>query len=327
MARRIRFAVGVTSLLTLALTVAGPGLAAAQSYPERPISMVVPWAAGGGTDRIARMVATLLEKELRTPVSVVNRTGGGGAIGHTAISTARPDGYTIGMATVEITMMHWLGLAQVKHADLTPVAQLNFDPAGVSVRSDARWKTIQELIEHVKANPGRLKASGTGRGGIWDLSRAGMLNALGLPENAVPWVPSEGAAPALTEVVAGGIDICTCSLVEAAPLIQAGRVKPLASMGEQRDPLFPDVPTLKEIGINWSMGAWRGITAPRGTPDPVVRTLEQALRKVYDSGEFQKFMKDQGFGIVWRGAADFGRFMADQDKTMGEVMRAVGLAK
>jgi tripartite-type tricarboxylate transporter receptor subunit TctC len=204
MDRRIRFTVGLISLLAVALAVAGPGLVQAQSYPGRPVSMVVPWAAGGGTDRIARMVATLLEKELGVPVSVVNRTGGGGAIGHTAISTARPDGYTIGMATVEITMMHWLGLAPVKHTDLTPVAQLNFDPAGVSVRADARWNTIQELIDHVKANPGRLRASGTGRGGIWDLARAGMLNTLGLPENAIPWVPSEGAAPALTEVVAGG---------------------------------------------------------------------------------------------------------------------------
>lgn len=296
-------------------------------YPTRPIQLVVPWAAGGGTDRVARMVATLLEKELGQPVNVVNRTGGGGAIGHTAMATARPDGYTIGMATVEITMMHWLGLAQVTVNDMEAVAQVNFDPAGVTVRQDAPWQTLQDLLEDAKRNPGRYRASGTARGGIWDVARAGMLLTLGLPENTIPWVPSEGAAPALQELVAGGIQISFASLPENRSMIDAGRVRPLAVMADERDAIFPNTPTLKELGIDWTLGAWRGIVAPKGTPPEIVQVLEAALAKIVRSDEYVEFMKNNGFGIVWRDSKAFGDFMRESDRIMGEIMREVGLAR
>lgn len=329
--RRIRPALRLTLLsallpvLALGALLAGPGPAGA--YPDRPLVLIVPWAAGGGTDAVARIIGTLLEKELGQPVSVVNRTGGGGAVGHTAGATARPDGYTLTMATVEITMMHWMGLAKVAPADFEPVALVNFDPAGVSVRADAPWKTIDELNAHVRANPGRLKASGTGRGGIWDVARAGWLRAMGLPETAMPWVPSQGAAPALQEVVAGGIDVCTCSLPEAASLIEAGKVRPLAIMADRRDPRFPDVPTLKEKGIDWVIGAWRGITVPKGTSPEIVARLEQGIEKVVRSKAFADFMSNRGFGILHKGAREFGAFMADSDAQMGRLMKEVGLAR
>lgn len=327
MVRKLRAVAVVFILVALSFVALGSEWALAQSYPSRPIQMIVPWAAGGGTDRVARIIAVLLEKELGQPVNVVNRTGGGGAIGHTAMAVARPDGYTIGMVTVEIAMMHWLGLAQVKPSDLKAVAQMNFDPAGISVRSDAPWNSVEELVEYVKAHPGELKASGTGRGGIWDVARAGWLDLLGLPETAMPWVPSEGAAPALQDLVAGGVHVCTCSLPEAATLIHAGRVKPLAIMGEVRDPLFPDVPTLKELGIDWTMGAWRGIVVPRNTPDEIVQILEAALERVYNSQEYKDFMLTNGFGMTWRNARDFQAFMEQTDAQMGEIMRKVGLAQ
>ena len=313
-------------LALVAALVLGPAAAHA-AYPERPLTLIVPWAAGGGTDAVARILGVVLEKELGQSVNVVNRTGGGGAGGHTAGATARGDGYTITMATVEITMMHWMGLAQIDHKGYDAVALVNFDPAGVSVRADAPWKTIGELTEHIRANPGRLKASGTGPGGIWDVARAGWLKAIGLPHTAVPWVPSQGAAPALQEIVAGGIDICTCSLPEAASLIEAGKVKPLAIMAEQRDPRFPNVPTLKETGADWVIGAWRGITVPKGTPPEVVARLEQAVAKGVKSAEFVDFMKNRGFGILYKGSTDFAGFMAQGDAAMGVLMKDVGLAK
>jgi tripartite-type tricarboxylate transporter receptor subunit TctC len=319
-----RLSIPLVALAAALLVGAAP---AAAAYPERPITLVCPWAAGGGTDAVARILAIVLEKDLGQAVSVVNRTGGGGAVGHTAGATARPDGYTITIATVEITMMHWMGLAQVDHKAYEPVSLVNFDPAGVSVRQDAPWKSIKELQDHVKANPGKLKASGTGPGGIWDVARAGWLKALGLPHTAVPWVPSQGAAPALQELVAGGVDICTCSLPEAASLIEAGKVRPLAIMADKRDAKFPNTPTLKESGVDWTIGAWRGIVAPKGTPPEIVGRLEQAIKKAVESKEFVDFMNSRGFGIMYRPAREFGAFMAEGDASMGRLMKEVGLAK
>jgi tripartite-type tricarboxylate transporter receptor subunit TctC len=296
-------------------------------YPTRPISFICPWGAGGGTDRVARMLAVLLEKDLGQPVTVVNRTGGGGAVGHTAGATAAPDGYTMTIVTVEITMMHWMGLAKVNYKDFKPVALINFDPAGVNVRADAPWTTLKDLLDYAKANPGKLKATGTGKGGIWDLSRAGMLKAAGISIDAIPWVPSEGAAPGLAELVAGGVQVVTCSLPEAASLIEAKKVKALAIMGDKRAEIFPDVPTLKELGIDWTMGAWRGVCVPKNTPDAVVSVLEKSLEKAVGSAEFKDFMKKNGFGIMWAPAAAFAKFMAEGDKTMGAMMKEVGLVK
>jgi len=296
-------------------------------FPTRPMSIICPWGAGGGTDRVARMLAVLLEKDLGQPVTVVNRTGGGGAVGHTAGATASPDGYTMTIVTVEITMMHWMGLAKVNYKDFKPVALINFDPAGVNVRADAPWKTLKELLDYAKANPGKLRATGTGKAGIWDLARAGMLKAAGISIDAIPWVPSEGAAPGLAEMVAGGVEVVTCSLPEARSMIEAKKVKALAIMGDKRADIFPDIPTLKELGISWSMGAWRGIGVPKGTPDDVVKILEKSLEKAVASAEFKDFMVKNGFGIMWGSATEYGKFMADGDKEMGAIMKEVGLVK
>jgi len=296
-------------------------------YPTRPIQFICPWGAGGGTDRVARMLAVLLEKDLGQPVTVVNRTGGGGAVGHTAGATAAPDGYTMTIVTVEIAMMHWMGLAKVTYKDFKPVGLVNLDPAGVNVRADAPWNTLKELLEYAKANPGKLKASGTGKGGIWDLARAGMLKAAGLPIDAIPWVPSEGAAPGLAELVAGGVQVVTCSLPEARSMIEAKKVKALAIMGDKRADLFPDVPTLKELGINWSMGTWRGVGVPKDTPDEIVKILERSLEKAVASSEYKDFMTKNGFGITWMPAGEYGKFMMESDRMMGSLMKEVGLIK
>lgn len=312
--------------LVAAVVLGAIGEAAAQAkYPNRPIQFICPWAAGGGTDRIARIVATLLERELGQPVTVVNRTGGGGAVGHTAGATAAPDGYTLTIITIEITQMHWQGLTPVTYKDYTPVALLNVDPAGVQVAANAEWKSLKELLGYVKANPGKLKASGTGKGGVWDIARAGMLKAAGIPVDAMPWVPSTGAATGLQELVAGGVHVVTASLVEGRPLIEAGKVRPLAHMADARDPVFKDVPTLKELGINWTMGAWRGIALPKNTPKEITEVVERAVEKVAKSPEFAKFMKDNGFGVLYKPSGEFARFLAAQDEAMGKLMKEVGL--
>jgi len=273
------------------------------------------------------MLGVLMEQDLGQPVNVVNRTGGSGAVGHTAGATAPPDGYTMCITTVEITMMHWMGLAKVNYKDIRGVALVNIDPAAVNVRMDAPWKNLKEFLEYAKANPGKLKASGTGKGGIWDLARAGMLKAAGISVDAIPWVPSNGAAPGLQEMMAGGIQVVPCSLPEAYSLIEAKKVKCLALMADKRAELMPDVPTLKELGYDWSMGAWRGITVPKDTPNDVVAVLEKSIKKAVDSDLFKKFMKDKGYGILWAPSAEFDKFMAKEDETKGKIMKEAGLIK
>ncbi len=297
-------------------------------YPERPITLIVPWGAGGGTDATGRMIGTLMEKELGTPVNVVNRTGGSGVVGHSAIATAKPDGYTLGVITVETGMMHWAGLTELTGKDYTPVALYNYDAAGFMVSADSEWSTVGDAIDAIKANPGQHKGSGTGQGGIWHLALAGMLNTAGISPDAAPWVPSKGAAPGLQELVSGGVDVVTSSIVEAGALIDAGKVKALAVMDTERNGAFADVPTLKESAdLDWQLAAWRGLAGPKGMPDDVTATLTTAFEKVWKSAEFQDFMKGRGFGLVWKPGAEFTKWMEDSDAALGGVMQAVGLAK
>jgi len=309
------------------LVAASVGSAQAQ-YPERPITLIVPWAAGGGTDATGRIIGSLLEDELGQPVNVVNRTGGSGVVGHSAIANAEADGYTIGVATVEIGMMHWQGLTDLTYEDYTPIALYNFDAAGLQVRADSPWETAQDVLDAIEANPGRYKGSGTGQGGIWHLALAGMLNSAGIPPDAAPWVPSQGAAPGLQDLVAGGVDIVTSSVAEAQALLEAGRVKSLAVMAEERLDAYPDVPTLKEAtGLDWTISAWRGIAGPKGMPQEVVDTLLPVLKDIHESEQFREFMADRGFGVTWRDPDGFRTWMAESNASLGEVMKAVGLAE
>ncbi|MDB5872662.1 MAG: tripartite tricarboxylate transporter substrate binding protein [Ramlibacter sp.] len=324
---RSRRSLMAAALAAVALT-AGSLPAAAQTYPSRPITLIVPWGAGGGTDATARIIGSLLEKDLGQPVTVVNRTGGSGVVGHAAIASAAPDGYTIGMATVEISMMHWQGLTELNGASYTPIGLVNADPAGIQVRADSPYKTVADLLAAIKANPGKFKASGTGQGGIWHLAIAGLLRDQKIDPAALPWVPSNGAAPGLQDMVAGGIEVAPVSLPEARSLIDAGKVRSLAVMADKPAALYPNVPTLKAAtGSDWQMAAWRGIVAPKGIPADVRDKLSAAVRKVASSKEYTDFMASRGFGVIYAGPEDFGKFMAKSDTDLGATMKAVGLAK
>jgi tripartite-type tricarboxylate transporter receptor subunit TctC len=306
----------------------GPAFAQA-NYPTRPIQMICPWGAGGGTDATARIVAAILEKDLGQPVNVVNRTGGSGVVGHSAIATAPPDGYTLGIITVEISMMHWQGLTELTPRSYTPLALMNEDPPGVQVPGNSPYKTVKELAEAIKAAPpGKLKASGTGQGGIWHLALVGWLQAMGLKPDHVAWVPSNGAAPAMQDLAAGGLDLVTCSVPEARAMIEAGKAKSLAVMAKERNPTFPNVPTLKEeLGIDYSTGAWRGFAGPKGLPGDIATKLTAALKRANESKEYRDFMASRGFGVKWGDAQEFAAFMDAGNEQMGKAMKAAGLAK
>ncbi len=320
----------MTGLLA-GLIVAGTALAAAPAlagYPERPITVIVPWSAGGGTDATGRMIAKIMQDELGVPVNVVNRTGGSGVVGHQAIASAAPDGYTVGIVTVEIAMMHWVGLTELSYRDYTPIALYNADPAGVSVAADSPYTNVAEVLAAAKAAGGAFKSSGSGQGGIWHLALAGMLVKAGIDPATVPWVPSQGAAPALADLAAHGVDVVTASVVEARALKEAGKIRVLAVMADARIPAFPDVPTIVEAGgPDWKTAAWRTVAAPKGLPDDIRDKLAQTMEKVYNSAEFKEFMDGRGFGMVWAGPEGLAKHYETADADLGAVLKAAGLAK
>lgn len=306
----------------------GPGAALAE-YPERPIEMIVPWGAGGGTDAVGRIFAQILQKNLGQPVNVVNRTGGSGVVGHTAIARAKPDGYTMGVMTIEIDMMHWQGLTDLTYADYDILGMVNADPGGLMISSDADWKDAAALRDAIKAaEPGTFKASGTGQGGIWHLNLLGWLMSEGIPVDAVTWVPSEGSVAGLTDMVAGGVNMVPSSLAEGRALIEAGKVLPIASMSAERQEMFPDVPTINEAtGSDWSLSVWRTIVVPKGLPDDVRARLADAVKAAYESPTYQDFMKERGFGLRWMGPEEATAQVAADDASLGAVMKEAGLAK
>lgn len=316
----------LASTAVLLTAISGPAFA---EYPEKPITIIVPWAAGGGTDATARTIAKAMEEELGETVNVVNRTGGSGVVGHSAIANANPDGYTLGLVTGEINMMHWQGLTDLTYRDYTPIAQINYDYAGVQVATDGPFGDLEDLVQTVRDEPkGTFNASGTGQGGVWHLAFAGFLMDQGMEPDRVTWIPSQGAAPAMTELAAGGIDIVPSSVPEGRSMIESGRAKSLGVMAPERIDSFPDVPTVQEaIGSDYQIGEWRGIAGPKGMDPEIVATLEDALEAAYNSDTYQGFMAKQGFGTEWRNAEDFGQLMADMDERFGEIVEQVGLAK
>ncbi|MDP3689554.1 tripartite tricarboxylate transporter substrate binding protein [Bradyrhizobium sp.] len=325
---QIRKHLGILALAALAAApLFGAGSARA-AFPERAITLIVPWAAGGGTDAVARQIGAMLERDLKQPVNVTNRTGGSGVIGHQAIATAAPDGYTIGLITLEINLMHWVGLTDLTFEKYTPIALVNQDPAAIHVKADSPHKTVKDLFAHIKANPNKVVASGTGQGGSWHVALAGLMQADGLSPGSIRWVPSTGAATALTDLAAGGVDFVSCSMPEAEALIKAGRLRSLVFFSPTRAPNFPDVPTTEEAtGHKWHKGVWRGFAAPKGVPKEIVAQYETAIKKIWDSQEFKDFMNRRGFDMIYLDSAKFGEFMKTDNEDNGKALKSLGLAK
>ncbi|MGE8358778.1 tripartite tricarboxylate transporter substrate binding protein [Pseudomonas sp.] len=314
------------SLLLSALLVSPMAMAA---YPDKPIQLIVPWAAGGGSDAAARGIAAALEAELGVTINVVNRAGGNGVVGHSVMAAARPDGYTLGFITGELNMMHWQGLTKLTYKDYTPIGMTNYDYPGVQVAADSPYNNVSELLEAIRNEPkGTIKASGTGLGGIWHVAFAGLLLEQGIAPDKITFVPSQGAAPAMVELAAGSIQLVPTSVPEARSMIEAGRAKGLAILSPERNPAFPDIPTLKEsMGSDYSLGEWRGIAGPKNLPPEIVDKLEAALEKAYHSEMYKNYMQKLGFGMEWHNAADFSTFLEANNTYMGEIIEKIGMKK
>jgi len=313
----------------LAVLIGVPAFAKDPAFPTKPITIVCPWSAGGGTDATARFVAEMLSKELKQPVNVVNKTGGSGAVGHVEGAIAAPDGYTITNVTFELNTLKYLGYADLSPSNFIPLLQFNEDAAALSVRADSPYKSVKELLDAIKAKPdGTFLFSGSTIACAWDLPRIKMLMTAGINPKRVKFIPTQGgAAPAITELLGGHVDAVVCSYPEIASQVAAKAVRTLAVFADERNPLFPEIPTLKEQGIDVSGGTWRGFCVPLKTPDYIVATLTDALKKVVSSQEFKNFMTKSQFGVKIRVGKDFGDFMNTEFASLKNVMEEAGYLK
>jgi putative tricarboxylic transport membrane protein len=309
------------SILVIAyLTIAALGCRDESVYPNRPITLVCPWSPGGGTDRVSREVAGLLEDELKIPVNVINATGGSGVTGHTRGALAKPDGYTLTMITVELNMLHWRGLTNISYHDFDPLVLVNRDASAVFVRTDSPWQSLADLEREIRARPRELKASGTAQGGIWHVAVAGWLNFIGLKPDDAIWVSINGAGPSLQELLSGGIDFICCSLPEADTLMEAGTIRSLGVMATERVPTFEDVPTFREQGADWSMGGWRGLALPNGVAEERKQVLVDALNRLVARDDYREFMQTSGFDVRGDGPKEFAAALARHDREFGEIL-------
>ncbi|MFK7763976.1 MAG: tripartite tricarboxylate transporter substrate binding protein [Roseobacter sp.] len=318
----------LTFMATAACVAAAPALAECDWKPDRPVTYVVPWGAGGGTDANSRMLASLLEQKMGQPFNVVNRTGGNGVVGHSAIATADADGYTIGSATVEITTMHHAGLTELNHTNITPIALVDIVPASILVSKDSPFNSLDELLTNAKENPGSLTGSGTAQGGIWHLALAGMLNAEGMDPQAIRWIPSDGAASAMQELIAGGVDVASPALSEGKALIESGELKALAYMHSERNSALPDVPTTAEtLDSNWTLAAFITVSGPEGMDAEIACSYEKAALEVFETQEWADFKASRGSDVVMMGSEELASMMAATSDNLGQTMKAIGIAK
>ncbi len=291
------------------------------AWPEKPITIIVPWGAGGNTDTVARLVAQGLQKELGVNVNVINRTGGSGVVGHDAIRRAKPDGYTLGVVTVEIAMMHHQKMTNLSYEDYTPISRLAVIYGGLQVAKDSPYQDANQLIDAIKQQPGKLRASGSGLKSVWHLNTLGMLKSANLPENAVRFIPSQGASAALQELVSGGVDFVTSSPGEAKSMVDAGMVRHLAIMSDQASELYAAIPVFNKVtSYDWSLTTWNVLSAPKGLPADISEKLTAAMKKVYEGGELQKFANNQGFEVSELYGDALYQFMKDEDAQFGSLL-------
>ena len=304
---RRRLALAVTAALALGATLP----AAAQSdFPNKPIELVVPYQPGGGTDALARAFADASRKFIQQSIVVVNKPGAGGAIGWQEVISARPDGYKLAVLTVELLTLPHLGLAKFKYDDFQPIAQLNADPAAITVKAEAPWNTIEEFLAEAKKKPDSMRVGNSGNGSIWHLAAAALEDKTGTKFSHIPF---QGAAPAVLALMGGHIEAVAVSPAEVTTYVQAGKLKTLMVMADKRVKGFEKVPTAKEKGIDLSIGTWRGLGAPKNTPPEVMAKLRDLAAKTAAEPAMHEVMDKQNLGYVYTDGAAFKETLAKDD--------------
>ena len=290
----------------------GFGAANAQSYPSKPITLIVTWPAGGSTDVVARLLAEPLGEQLGQPVAVVNHKGGGGALGTMAALEAPKDGYTLLMTTsgnhILTPLKHDVGY---RYDSFVPIGQLVASSVMLAVRADSKWKTLAELVADVKAHPGKY-TFGAVPAVMPFLDMRALAKAAGLD---VVHIPQQGGAPGATALLAGNVDMLPANASTIASNLKAGKMRALAVFSDKRDPAFPDVPTAKEQGYDVEGSPFVGVAVAKGVPEPIVEKLRAALAKVANDSSFQQKVLKTATAITYLPAQQFGKVWERQWNT------------
>jgi len=315
--KSIRNAIGL--ILTLALVMGG-GYAYAQDYPTKPIEVIVGYPPGGGTDMIARAVVDVAHKYLGQPMVVINKAGATGTIGAQFVAAAKPDGYTLLVAggSETITVPHFKSLPYSPINDFVPVMRFIIERVGFNVRADSPWKTMQEFMADAKRNPEKYTYATSGIGGIHHATMLVTEKRTGI---RLRHVPHKGGAETLAALMGNHVNLAMASPNEAYALIEGGRIRQLAHTSLVRSPLYPDIPTLKELGYDVYIENQKGFVAPKGTPQPIVQKLHDSLKKVFDDPQFKASIEKLRLEIAYLNGEDFGKAMKAMYDQVGESLK------
>jgi tripartite-type tricarboxylate transporter receptor subunit TctC len=297
--------------------------APASAFPTKPLELTVLFGAGSAADLLARKLAELAARDLGQPVAVVNRTGAGGAVGYTYVKSQSADGHALVWNSNSVSTAYHAGNMKLDYTAFAGVAALTGEPVSLAVRADAPWKDVRELLAHAKAKPGEVRVGNSGRGSFTHLVAVALENRAGVKLTHVPF----GRELAITTVLGDKIEASVQLPAEIMAQVTGRQVRVLAVSGEKRLASLPDVPTLKESGIDLTMTLWRGVAVPRGTPEPAVARLERAFVQAAHSPEFRDFATRMGAVVEVRGAKDFDAFMARDDREIAALMEQIGLRK
>jgi tripartite-type tricarboxylate transporter receptor subunit TctC len=322
--RAVRILVALALLPVLGLPVTG---VAADDYPSRPITIVAPFPPGGVADLTARPVAAAMEKVLKNPVGVVNKTGAAGAVGMQHVATSKPDGYTLLLALSSISIIPEADKLFDRPPAFTvdqfaPIALISADPTILVVRAEAPWKTAKEFIDDAKKRPGRISYSSSGIYGTLHMAMELLSHAAGIK---MRHIPTAGAGPALNAILGGHVDALASGPSVVIPHIKSGKLRPLAGWGAQRVASLPDVPTFKELGYpDAEFYIWAGLFAPKGTPEPVLAKLREATRNAVNDAGFKSAMEKLETPIVFKQGDEFQKFFDADARRLAEGVRRVG---
>ena len=304
-------------MFLLAVMLAGnfvPAPASLAAYPEKPVTMLCGFPAGGSLDATARALSEAAKSHFPKPIAVVNRPGATGSISVAEVARAKPDGYTLGIAAVaSLTVVpHRTKLPYGSPDDYAPIIKLVNIPICMSVRNDAPWKTLEELVAEAKAKPGKIRVGLAG--GLGTLFHLNLEQFKFLAKVDLTAVPFGGGAESVPALLGGHVNADVHTVHEILPHVQAGKARVLGVFEEKRNPLFPNAPTFREKGFEVTMGAYYLIFGPKGLPPQVLTTIHDSVKKAMEEQAFQKPMRESGFEISYEGPADIKkRLMRDYE--------------
>jgi tripartite-type tricarboxylate transporter receptor subunit TctC len=315
----------LSAVFALFLGLAAESLAQ-EKYPNRPITVVAPFPPGGVADLMARPVAAAMEKVLKNPVVVVNKTGAAGAVGMSYVANSKPDGYTLLMALSSISIIPEADkLFDRKPAytmeQLVPIALISADPTIFVVNANRPWKNVKEFVEDAKKRPGEISYSSSGVYGTLHMAMEMLSHAAGISLKHVPYA---GAGPALTAILGGHVDTLASGPAVVIPHIKGGKLRPLAGWGDKRVAALPDVPTFKELGYDIEFYIWAGLFAPRGTPAPVMKTIRESVKQAVSTADFQSAMEKLQTPIAYLDAPEFQKFWDKDAKMLADAIERIG---